>query len=106
MTNYGLSDYDRINNPDLYAEDRWGLINKEPYQPPDTSDSLLALSALTLYAIALVVLILVLFSGCSNPVAPEPPKKKHTAFHCGLTVQRSCQDCHVLQIEPLERNEV
>ena len=64
------------------------------------------LTAVLMVACAVYIVVGIL-SGCSNPVSnPEPPKKKHDELHCGLTIVRSCQDCHLIQIKPLERNEL
>jgi len=69
-------------------------MTKQPYKPDyDPDESLLALCGLTIWIVALVVLILALFGGCSNnPIAPTNDT---------LTVERSCASCHILQIEPL-----
>lgn len=61
----------------------------KPYQPPETNDdSLLAMCGLTLYVIALALLILLIF-GCTNPVAPKQDDRD------SLVIRRSCLECHV-----------
>lgn len=45
----------------------------------------------TLYFIA-VLLLLILFTGCSKPLEPTEP-----------TIQRSCNSCHIIQIIPLDK---